>query len=153
MTESAAIVARIIDADTSRELRRAVLRPKLAVGAELPGDHEPGVVHVGSFSGGQLLSACLIFPAVCPWRPELPAWQLRGMATEPAAQGRGAGTAVVVEAHLVAARNGAKLLWCLARATAVSFYERNGWTVVGDEFEAIGIPHRNMERDLTGPVS
>jgi predicted GNAT family N-acyltransferase len=35
-----------------------------------------------------------------------------------------------------------------ARATAVPFYLRLGYTVVGEPFEEVGIPHRGMEKAL-----
>lgn len=142
------ITARPIDAQLSRELRRQVLRPALAPGDPLPGDDESGVVHIGAFDGPELLSACLIFPAVCPWLPDRPAWRLRAMASEPAAQGRGAGTAVLDEAARIAAGHGARILWCEARETAESFYARNGWHPHGELYLAIGRPHRQMWREL-----
>lgn len=142
------ITARAIDAQVSRELRRAVLRPDFGPGDPLPGDDETGVVHIGAFDGADLLSACLIFPAPCPWLPDRPAWRLRAMATEPAAQGRGGGRAVLVEACRIARQGGAGIVWLEARQTAESFYARNGWQPHGELYVAIGRPHRRMWREL-----
>jgi predicted GNAT family N-acyltransferase len=141
---------RITDADTTRELRRAVLRPHLPSGSELPGDHEPGVIHLAAFDGDDPVSACLIFPEECPWLPDRSAWRLRGMATDQLRRGTGAGAALVAEAQQLALASGTPLIWCLARMTAVGFYQRQGWVVTGDEFESVGVPHLRMHRELTG---
>jgi GNAT superfamily N-acetyltransferase len=128
----------------SRELRRSVLRPGLPSGVELPGEDQPGVVHLGAFQGPVLLSACLIFREQCPWSPEEHAWRLRGMATDPAYRGSGAGTAVLREAGRIAVEDGASLLWCLARETAVGFYLRQGWTTFSTVFDTDLGPHQRM---------
>jgi len=70
------------------------------------------------------------------------------MASDPVRRGTGAATAVITEAHRIAAEAGAELIWCQARETAQSFYERAGWRATGDLFESVGVPHRNMSRDL-----
>ena len=36
-----------------------------------------------------------------------------------------------------------------ARKEAVEFYQKSGYTVVGEEFEEVGIPHLRMEKHLT----
>ena len=36
-----------------------------------------------------------------------------------------------------------------ARQPAVGFYTKSGYSVVGDEFEEVGIPHVRMEKQLT----
>jgi GNAT superfamily N-acetyltransferase len=136
-------VRRITAAD-SRELRRSVLRPGLPIGSTLPGDDEPGVVHLAAYDGDSLLSACLIFPEECPWLPGEHAWRLRGMATDPQRQGSGAATAVVAEAVRIASADSATALWCLARATAAGFYRRNGWTASHTVFDTELGPHLRM---------
>jgi hypothetical protein len=60
------ISVRQVTAAESRELRRSVLRPGLPSGSVLPGDDEPGVVHLAAYDGDNLLSACLIFPRGMP---------------------------------------------------------------------------------------
>jgi GNAT superfamily N-acetyltransferase len=80
-----------------------------------------------------------------PWRPDLDAWRLRGMATAPARRGTGVGSALfdAVFDHVAAAGGG--LLWCNARLAAVGFYERAGMVTTGDVWEepVIG-PHIAM---------
>lgn len=142
------MAVRQITAVESRELRRSVLRPGLPRGSELPGEDQPGVVHLGAFDGQALLSACLIFPEQCPWLPGEPAWRLRSMATDPQHRRTGAGTALLDEARRIASADGASVLWCQARESAVGFYLRHGWTPVGDLFDNDLGPHQRMQLRL-----
>ena len=135
---------RRIPAAESRELRRSVLRPGMPSGSAQPGEDQPGVVHVGAYDGKDLLSACVIFPEPCPWLPGEHAWRLRGMATQPRHRGSGAGTAVLHEAERIARADGATVLWCLARETAVGFYLRHGWTTFQTLFDTDLGPHQRM---------
>ncbi|MFT7519713.1 MAG: putative N-acetyltransferase YhbS, partial [Kiritimatiellia bacterium] len=76
-----------------------------------------------------------------------PALQLRGMAVHPSWQKKGVGRALLqaLEADVRAP------IWCNARATAIVFYERNGWRRTGTTFEIEGIgPHERMTRTSTG---
>lgn len=125
-----------------------MLRPGLPIGSELPGEDRPGVVHLGAFDGQALLSACLIFPESCPWLPGEPAWRLRSMATDPQHRGTGAGTALLDEARRIATADRASVLWCQAREPAIGFYQRHGWTPVGELFVNDLGPHRRMQLRL-----
>lgn len=125
-------------------MRRSVLRPGHRSGSEQPGEDQPGLVPLGAYDGQTLVSACLIFPEPCPWLPGQPAWRLRGMATEPARRGTGAGSAIVREARRVARADGASVLWCQARVPAVGFYVRHGWTPFAGLFDTDIGPHQRM---------
>jgi predicted GNAT family N-acyltransferase len=48
----------------------------------------------------------------------------------------------------VAIERGALRMTLHARQTAVPFYERLGYRVVGEPFIEVGIPHRAMEKSL-----
>ncbi len=125
-----------------------MLRPGCRAGRELPGEDQPGVVHLGAYDGQTLLSACLIFPEPCPWLPGEHAWRLRWMATDPQRRGSGAGTALLDEAQRIASADGATVLWCLARETAVGFYLRHGWTPFQTLFDTDLGPHQRMQLRL-----
>jgi GNAT superfamily N-acetyltransferase len=144
----AEMTVRLVDAAHTRELRRSVLRPHFAPDDEMPGDEHADALHVAAFAGSSLASACLIFPEPCPWQPGRPAWRLRSMATDPAARGTGAGTAVARLAAETAKDRGAELLWCEARESAVSFYLRCGWQLHGERFSTGYGPHRYMWLEL-----
>jgi len=87
-----------------------------------------------------------------PWRAELDAWRLRGMATAPEWRGLGVGRALVgaVSDHIAAGGGG--LLWCNARLAAVGFYERAGMVTTGEVWQEplIG-PHIAMFVQILPP--
>jgi predicted GNAT family N-acyltransferase len=70
------------------------------------------------------------------------------MAVDPGVRGRGYGAAVLAELHRQAVRRGLAEVELHAQVTARGFYERAGYTAVGDEYEEAGIAHVTMRRDL-----
>ncbi|OMQ15306.1 hypothetical protein A7K94_0210455 [Modestobacter sp. VKM Ac-2676] len=71
------------------------------------------------------------------------------MATDPRVRGLGVGRALVAEGLVWVAAHGGDLVWCDARAAAVGFYERIGFTTVTDEYELRPVgPHRGMVIEL-----
>lgn len=131
-------------------LRHAVLRPgRPSSSSVYPGD--PRAVHIGAWNDGALVGCATVFPD--PWAgppPEPKAWRLRGMAVDPTRQGSGVGREVLAAAVAAARDAGAPMLWANARSTAVGFYERCGWRVLGGEFITpdTGRPHRRMLVEL-----
>jgi predicted N-acetyltransferase YhbS len=134
-----------VPASVTYPLRGAVLRPGRPV--VIPGDDDPATFHLAAtIAGGRVVGVVRFHPNPCPWRPEqAPAWQLRGMATDPAVRGMGAGRALVAEGLRRVAGLGGRLVWCDARAAATGFYERVGFTVVAGPYELPPIgPHYGM---------
>jgi predicted GNAT family N-acyltransferase len=72
------------------------------------------------------------------------------MAADPAVRGRGHGSAVLTELHRQAAQRGVREIELHAQLTARAFYERAGYTAVGDVYEEAGIAHITMRRRLPG---
>src|SRR5262245_38457725 len=138
-------VRRITPAKTL-PLRQSVLRPGQPVEqARFPSDDDSATAHFGAFRDGELLCIASIFPADFADPPSTPAYQLRGMATAPDARGSGLGTAIVQACIKFALENGAELLWCNARTGAVTFYEKAGFEIVGQEFHIPDVgPHFRM---------
>jgi len=139
-----------VPAEVTYALRGAVLRPN---GGEITwaGDEDPATFHLAARTPDDRVVGVVRFsPAPCPWRPLAAApWQLRGMATDPAFRGSGAGRALVVDGLARVAARGGDLVWCDARVGAAGFYERMGFTVVTEEFEKPGIgAHVGMLKDL-----
>jgi predicted GNAT family N-acyltransferase len=138
-----------VAAGVTYPLRGAVLRPGRPV--EIPGDDDPATFHlVARTAEGQVVGVVRFHPNPCPWRPEARfAWQLRGMATDPAVRGTGAGRALVHEGLRRVAARGGDLVWCDARAAAAGFYERMGFRVVTEPYEISPIgPHLGMLTEL-----
>jgi GNAT superfamily N-acetyltransferase len=69
--------------------------------------------------------------------------QLRGMAVDQSLQSTGLGAELLLYGVHMAQRNGAGIVWARARDRALKFYEKNGFTTVGDAFldEATGMSH------------
>jgi predicted GNAT family N-acyltransferase len=70
------------------------------------------------------------------------------MAADAAVRGRGHGAAVLDELHRQAVLRGVTEIELHAQVTARRFYERAGYTAVGEEYEEAGISHITMRRPL-----
>jgi len=157
------------------DLRHRVLRAGLPREAAMfPGDELPGSFHFGAFIEAHAVEcscdACVAIDrrsseaatqasqlqnqesAICcatfhlnSWQDK-PAWQLRGMATDPAWAGRGIGSAVLKFAiETIRAASSVNLFWCNARLPAVPFYQRLGWAIASERFEIpTAGPHHRM---------
>lgn len=128
----------------TRALRQRVLRPHLTVEEVAATDDD--VPNIACYDERGVVVACATVRAEPePGRELASAWRLRGMASDPELRGRGYGAAVLTAAvdHVRAA--GGTELWCNARIAARGFYERHGWTAVGDVWDepVIG-PHVRM---------
>ena len=122
------------DADTTYPLWRDVLRDGRPVERLID---PPGTFHLAArIAQGPVVGVVRFSPAGCTWRTEARApWQLRGMATDPAMRGTGAGRALIAEGLARVAARGGDLVWCDARMAAVGFYERLGFAVVTGPYD------------------
>jgi GNAT superfamily N-acetyltransferase len=130
-----------------RPLRHRVLRPMQDEAAVVfPGDAAPGALHVGiRDAGGTLVSVGTIAPDPHPATPGEGDWRVRGMATDAAHRGSGAGTANLAALVAHARAQGAQRVWCNARVPAATLYTRAGFAIEGDVFEIEPIgPHYLM---------
>jgi GNAT superfamily N-acetyltransferase len=140
-----------VGADTGQALRMSVLRPWQSPGESMyarEGDRETAHYAVLG-EDGTVLAVGSVMEEGHPREPRAGDWRVRGMATDPALRRRGLGRAVLsaLEAH--ARGHGGRRLWCNARTGARAFYEREGWSTEGEEFEIEGIgPHFVMAKTL-----
>ena len=70
------------------------------------------------------------------------------MAADASVRGRGHGAAVLAELHRQAVLRGVTAIELHAQVSARGFYERAGYTAVGEEYEEAGITHVTMRRPL-----
>ena len=70
------------------------------------------------------------------------------MAVLPEWRGRGVGSALLVAALTEARGRGQRRVELSAQSRAVPFYERHGFSAIGDEYLDAGIPHRTMTLEL-----
>ncbi len=152
---------RPISAADTIAVRWPVLRPGFPrETAVFAGDDDAGTLHFGAFDGAKLAGVASIYLVPCPdpipaadgtARPApTPAYQLRGMATLPEVRGRRFGEALLAACVAAAREKGAALLWCNARTSAAKFYAKNGWQILGTEFDIPTVgPHFRMFVPLT----
>lgn len=144
------MVVKFIKAAETYPLRLKVLRPGgIEEDCHFPNDRLEGAFHFGVHYNGDRITVASFYPEKHPalnaWKP----YRLRGMATDPDHQGKGAGKRLMLFAmeHLKAQK--ADLVWCNARLVAVPFYERLGFEKTGDQFDIPGIgPHFLMFRRI-----
>ena len=99
--------------------------------------------HFAATVNDEIIGIASVMRRPWPGPGDGPAWQLRGMAVDPARRGSGVGRLLLdaLRAHVGAP------LWCNARLTAHGFYEREGWRPIGDAFEIPDAgPHVHMVR-------
>jgi predicted GNAT family N-acyltransferase len=144
-------VVEISAADT-HQLRRRVLRRDLADAVVVfDGDELDATFHLGvTDDDGTLIAVATWLPRAYPDRPGEAGFQLRGMATAPEHQRAGAGTTLLASGIERCRQRGAALVWARARDTALDFYSRHGFEVVGLGYVdlATGLPHHDVIRDL-----
>ena len=140
-----------VSPQVTHDLRRRVLReghPEADVA--FTGDDDPGALHLAVAEDvGQVVAVASVLPASCRHRPGRRSWRLRGMAVEPGRQGTGLG-ALLLDAVVARTRAlGAEVLWAAGRDSALGFYQRHGWVVVGEGYPAADdLPHHTVVLDL-----
>jgi predicted GNAT family N-acyltransferase len=143
------IEIRCVGAEDVRPIRRRVLRAGLpSPNLAFEGDEARDTCHVGAFVDGRLVAVATVIRNPPPDDPAATdAWQVRGMATEPAARGRGLGGELLQRGLEHVQGHGGGLVWCNARIRAVPFYERHGFARKGEVFDIPDIgPHVRMSR-------
>jgi predicted GNAT family N-acyltransferase len=125
-------------------LRDKVLRQPLGLKfteAELMKDEHD--IHMGLFDGNVIL-ACLILTL----QPEGKI-KMRQVAVNESKQGQGLGQMLSLEVEKYAKEHGYTLIYCHARKVAASFYQKLGYSIVGNEFTEVNIPHYLMEKSVS----
>lgn len=74
--------------------------------------------------------------------------KMRQVAVSPALQRQGVGAALVKASETLASRLGFNQIVLHARESAVQFYLRNDYSIVGDRFDEVTIPHFKMVKNL-----
>ena len=124
-------------------LRRKVLRIPLGIDfipEDLKKDADDFLI--GAFLGSEIIG-CLILTPESEHKIKM-----RQVAIDTACQGRRVGQQIVRFAETFSVAQDFSYMHCNARATAVSFYEKQGYVVSGEEFMEVGIPHYYMFKNL-----
>lgn len=99
-------------------------------------------LHFGMFEGDRLV-ACAVAD-----RETGDVAKVRQMVVASEYQRRGVGTKLMSELARVLKDRGIRKIVLHARANAVGFYEKLGFSVVGNGFVEVTIPHYRMEKNL-----
>jgi len=140
---------RIIDHGTKEyqqmvNLRNEILRKPLGLAflaEELEKEKED--VLMGAFEDDDRLLGCCLLTRMDP-----STIRLRQMAVPNNMQGKGVGRALMIFAENIARDLGYRKLCMHARQTAVGFYQKLGYSISGEPFEEVTIPHYIMEKAL-----
>lgn len=127
----------------SIQLRREVLRIPLGLDFEQGDlDAESDQYHIACMDGSKVIGILLLKPL------DNGVLKMRQVAVSAAIQGQGTGSQMVRFSESWAREQGYTFVELHARKTAVDFYLRLGYQVVGDEFAEVGIPHLKMIKSL-----
>lgn len=117
------------------EIRKKVLRENIPLPYEFPGDFDESTIHFGYFIDDQLVSVASFMKSSHSYFHEKNQYQLRGMATLVAYQGKSIGTMLLLEAIKYLKEKQAELLWFNARIKALKFYQNLRFQTIGEEFD------------------
>ncbi len=125
------------------DLRMQILRKPLGLDFSKEDiENEKNDIHIAAYEDDEILGCCML-TQVNPTTV-----RLRQMAVKPGLQHKGIGKVLMQFAENIARDRGNKLMTMHARKSAVGFYEKQGYTVSGDEFVEVTIPHIVMEKGL-----
>lgn len=132
------------DYTASLALRKAVLRTPLGL------DWEPDAFkgedrsfHLGAFFDDLLIGSLILKPLSAT---EL---RMRQVAISTRFQGQGLGTRLITFAEAFARERAYQQITAHARDSALSFYQRLGYSAIGPSFDELSLPHRLITRNLT----
>ncbi len=96
--------------------------------------------HFIALDGNKLVGCVVLFPSAS----KKSSAQLMQMAIANNYQGKGIGKQMVLKLLQFAKEQGLKEITCHSRKNVNGFYEKLGFTVYGNDFEEVGIPHSHM---------
>jgi N-acetylglutamate synthase-like GNAT family acetyltransferase len=129
--------------DQMVQLRYEILRKPLKLFFEKEElEKEKEDILIGAYEEDKILGCCMLK------KIDADTVRLRQMAVANNLQGKGIGASMMNFAENVAREAGYKKIRMHARKTAIGFYEKLGYRVIGNEFLEVSIPHYVMEKRL-----
>jgi ribosomal protein S18 acetylase RimI-like enzyme len=124
-------------------VRHPVLRPGRQIeSCHFDGDDLLSTSHFGLFLENQLAGVISVFKIQNKLFSEENQYQIRGMAVLSEFQKKGFGEALLEYCENEIRIKSGDLIWFNARETAVGFYEKSGYEILGDQFEIPDVgPH------------
>lgn len=125
------------------KLRDSVLRLPLGMSIYAENlDVDQQSIHIGAFMDKQLVGVLLLTEV------NAERVKMRQVAVNEIFRGQKVGSKMVMFAEVHSKQLGYTTLVLNARKTALGFYQKLGYSIVGDEFLEIKIPHYKMEKRL-----
>lgn len=126
---------RAISALETHLVRHPVLRPGRPVETcVFEGDDLQSTIHFGGFFEGSLVAVATFMKNGNPAHQLPNSYQVRGMAVLEEVRGKQFGKIVLTFGEEHFAKQGIKTFWLNAREIAVPFYQKLGYTIIGDAF-------------------
>jgi GNAT superfamily N-acetyltransferase len=124
-------------------VRHPVLRPGRQIeSCHFDGDDLLSTSHFGLFLENQLAGVISVFKIQNKLFSEENQYQIRGMAVLSEFQKKGFGEALLEYCENEIRLKSGDLIWFNARETAIGFYEKSGYEILGDPFEIPDVgPH------------
>ncbi len=142
---------KLVEAIEVYPLRQKVLRPGRTYDERVfDGDELDSTFHVAAINEENVIGVASMMKRKLDAFPDvLYTYQLRGMAVDPVAQGEGIGRQMILFSERFLRKLIIRYLWFNARVSAVAFYQKMGYTKLGDEFEVPEIgTHIKMYKEL-----
>jgi len=125
---------REITAEETYTIRKEVLRKNMDLSYKFSGDHDKDTFHLGLLKNKKIISI-VSFMKTNNHLFLKDQYQLRGMATLENFQGKGYGKILISRAEIFLNKKKIKEVWCNARVNSIDFYTKQGFSLVGKEFQ------------------
>jgi len=130
------ISIKLITAEETIAIRQPVLRKGRPIEeCFFIGDELQSTFHLGLFYNKKLIGTATFLKSINDNFKEKTQYQLRGMAILTEFQGKYLGNNLLLEAEKLLTQKGITLIWCNARDTAVSFYKKHNYKIIGNAFQ------------------
>jgi len=123
-----------ITAEQTYELRKIELRKNMSLSSQFRGDLDADTFHLGLFINNEIVSIVSFMRSDYKEFTEKQ-FQLRGMATKENYQGKGFGKMLITKSEELLKEKEVIIVWCNARIVALDFYKKQGFKIIGKEFD------------------
>jgi len=123
-----------ITAEQTYGLRKKELRKNMSLSSKFRGDLDADTFHLGLFINNEIVSIVSFMRSDYKEFTEKQ-FQLRGMATKENYQGKGFGKMLITKSEELLKEKEVIIVWCNARIVALDFYKKQGFKIIGKEFD------------------
>ncbi|GAA4886333.1 GNAT family N-acetyltransferase [Flaviramulus aquimarinus] len=124
-----------INSEEAYKVRHPVLREgKPIESCVFDGDDFETTIHLGLYYKTKLVGVCSFLKNNHDAISETAQYQLRGMAVLEKYQGKGLGNSILDYGENLLKKKDSQIIWCNAREVAVYFYQKCGYSIIGQPF-------------------